>query len=230
MNTKKILTAGIAAVSVLAIPVFAGAQEAPEGIQFLETAHLIPALEETYDAAAVLEISGEDANQDIIYSSYDESVAEVSEDGVITAVGYGITTIVASSAADETVSASIDVAVYDLYGTYSGVKTIEAMGCDIDIDLTLNEDGTFEYYREPMTVQLEGGGEMEGLADEGTYEMNGVEITFTGEALGEYTLNFGIQGEDGILTGKTPTGGADTEMELVKTAAQEEPESESETE
>ena len=132
---------------------------------------------------------------------------------MITATGYGVTTIIATSAADETVSASMDVAVYDLFGTYSGVKKIEAMGCDVAVDIVLKEDGTYSYYRAPMEVALNGGGEMEA---EGTYVMAGTEITFTDDVLGEYTAVFLISDEKGCLTGKLPTGGAATEMELVK--------------
>lgn len=220
MNRKRLFVTGTAAACLLLTPAFAGAS-APESIQFEEAAHLIPALGETYDAAAALEISGDGASEEMVYSTFDDSVAEVSEDGVITAMGYGITTIIASSAADETVSASMDVAVFDLYGTYSGVKTIEAMGCDIAIDITLNEDGTYSYYRAPMEVELSGGGEMPELEEEGTYVMNGTEITFTGDTLGEYTVSFSISDENGCLTGKLPTGGAATDMELVKEAGEE---------
>lgn len=223
MNMKKILTTGVVAASALLVPVFVGAEgNAPESIQFEEAAYLLPALGETYDAAAALEISGDGAGSEMIYSTFDESVAEVSEDGVVTATGYGITTIIASSAVDETVSASMDIAVYDLYGTYSGVKTIEAMGCDVAIDITLNEDGTYSYYRAPMEVQMSGGGEMPELEEEGTYEMTGTEITFTGESLGEYTASFSIEDENGCLEGKLPTGGAATDMKLVKEAEEEE--------
>lgn len=225
MYRKKLFTIGMMAAALSMTPVLANAEgEAPESLQFAEEAYVIPGLGETYDAGEALEIAGEGASQEIVYSTYDETVAEVSEEGVVTAVGYGVTTIIASSAADETVSASMDVAVFDLFGTYSGVKTIEAMGCDIAIDITLEEDGTFTYYRAPMVVQLEGGGEMPEQEDAGTYEMSGAEITFTGEALGEYTLSFGIQEEEGYLTGKVPTGGADTEMDLVKAAEEEETE------
>ena len=183
MNRKKLFVTGMATLCVLGVPAAAGAQgKVPESIQFEEAAHLIPGLGSTYDAAAALEISGDDANEEIIFSTYDDSVAEVSGEGVITATGYGVTTIIATSAADETVSASMDVAVYDLFGTYSGVKKIEAMGCDVAVDIVLKEDGTYSYYRAPMEVALNGGGEMPALEAEG----------------------------------KLPTGGAATEMELVK--------------
>lgn len=227
MNTKKLWATGIMAVSILLVPAYMSAEgNAPESIAFEEDAHLLAALGETYDAAQILEITGEGASQEILYSTYDESVAEVSADGIITAVGYGVTTIVASSVADEAVSASMDVAVYDLYGTYSGVKTIEAMGCDISIDITLNDDGTFDYYRAPMVVQLEGGGEMPELEGDGTFEMDGTQITFTSETLGEFAMAFSLEDEDGCLTGKVPTGGADTEMELIKEAEEESTEEE----
>lgn len=49
-------------------------------------------------------------------------------------------------------------AVCDLYGTYAGAKVIDAMNCEIAVEITLNEDGTYSYYRAPMVVQMEGGG------------------------------------------------------------------------
>lgn len=230
MNRKKITVSAMAMACVWAAALFAGAEgNAPETMEFTEEAHLIPEVGETYDAAKILEFTGDSYDASVVYSSYDDSVAEVSEDGIITATGCGVTTIVVSSAVDETVSASIDIAVFDVYGTYTGTKTIEAMGCDITIDLTLNDDGTFTYYRAPMNVKLDGGGEMDGLEDEGTYEIDGTEFTFKAEYLGEYTADFSLDDEDGVLSGKLPTGGADTEMKLVK-EAEEETEDESGTE
>ena len=227
---KKRITAVLAAVSVMMIPTMAGAQEtAPESIAFDTAAYMLPAIGETYDAGAGLLLEGEGASEDVIYMTFDESVASVSEEGIITANGYGITTIIASSAIDETVSAAMDVAVFDFYGMYSGVKTIEAMGCDIAVDITLNADGTYVYYRAPLNIQMAGGGEMPELEDEGTFEMTGTELTFTGEELGEFTAAFVIDGEEGMLNGKIPTGGPSTELELVK-VPEEEAENETEIE
>lgn len=223
MHMKKLVLIGLIVTSLAAAPAAVRAEgNAPESIQFGMEALLLPETEETFDAGEILEITGEGAEEGILYSSYDDSVAEVSEDGVITAKGYGTTTIVAASAADDTVSTSMDVAVFDFYGTYSGQKTIEAMGCDIAIDLTLKDDGTFTYYRAPMAVELDGGGEMPELEDTGTYKMEGNGITFTGEELGEYTVEFSMDGKEGYLKGDFPTGGAQTEMELAKEAGEEE--------
>ncbi|MCD7820479.1 MAG: Ig-like domain-containing protein [Lachnospiraceae bacterium] len=229
MSLKKLLT-GMIAGGMLLIPVFAAAA-APESITFEENVCVIPALDETFDAAETLLISGEDADAEILYSSFDESIASVSAEGLVTAAGYGTTTIVAASALDDTVSASMDVTVFPLFETFSGTKYIEAMDCDISIDITLYEDGTFSYYRGPMYIAMSGEDESEVLEDEGTWEMEGMEITFISEELGEYTMTFEADGSMGTLTGKMPTGGAATEMELIKEAEPEtEDESESETE
>lgn len=224
MNQKKIMAAA-AAVCVLmnVTPVWAAA---PEALQFEEEAHLIPGIGETWDAAEELEITGSEGKDGIVYSAFDDAVASVSGDGVVTANGCGTTTIVAASAEDETISTSIDVTVFDFYGMYSGVKTVEAMGCDIAIDLTLNEDGTCFYYRAPMNVSLSGGGEMPALEDEGTWTMTGTTIAITGKELGEFTAEFSLSDNDGVLKGKFPTGGAQTEMELIKQADEENTEQE----
>lgn len=199
----------------------AGSGRAPESIRFAGTERLLLASGETYDVASVLEIEGEGADTEMIYSTFDESIAEISGEGIVTAGGYGVTTIVVSSAVDETVSASVDVTVFDLYGTYSGMNRIEAMDCDISIDITLKEDGTFSYYRAPMNVQMNGGGEMPELEDQGTYERNGTDFVLKGDELGEFTVTFTLEGETGSLAGKLPTGGAATDMKLVKAAGEE---------
>ena len=73
MNRKKLFVTGMATLCVLGVPAAAGAQgKVPESIQFEEAAHLIPGLGSTYDAAAALEISGDDANEEIIFSTYDD--------------------------------------------------------------------------------------------------------------------------------------------------------------
>lgn len=219
---KKVVTIGTVAVSMMAAPCMVSAGEAaPESIQFTEAAHILPEVGAEFDIASMIEITGADASEEIVYSTYDDTVAEVTEEGLLVANGYGITTIIASSAADETVCASMDVAVCDLYGTYSGAKTIEAMGCDIAVDITLKEDGTYAFYRAPMDIQMEGGGQMPELEDEGTYEVNGVEVTFTSEALGEFTVTFQMNEDSVSLAGKIPTGGPSTEMELEKAVTEE---------
>lgn len=100
-------------------------------------------------------------------------------------------------------------------GTYSGEKYIEAMNCDISVTITLEEDGTFTYYRGPMV--MEGIGEMPDLTDKGTFETEDGEITFLADELGEYTLDF-IENGDGTtsMEGNVPTGGPTTEMSLTK--------------
>lgn len=220
---RNLTALGILAVSVLGASVITNCAEAvPEGISFTTDAYILPALDAEFDIASLLEITGENASEEIIYSTYDDSIAEVNEEGMLVANDYGVTTIIASSAADETICASIDVAVCDFYGTYAGTKTIEAMGCDITVELTLEEDGTYSFYRAPMNISMDGGGEMPEMTDIGTYEVNGVEVTFTGEELGEFTVTFQLDEENTFLAGKVPTGGPTTQLELVKEETEEE--------
>lgn len=143
-NMKKLAAAGMMTAAVMMMTTGVNAEEAAvQHIQFLAEAQIIPAVGEEFDAAALLDIEGGSENTEVLYSVYDEAVAEISEDGVLTVAGYGVTTVIAYLAEDETVCASMDVAVVDFYGTYSGEKFIEAMSCDILVDITLQEDGTY---------------------------------------------------------------------------------------
>lgn len=103
-------------------------------------------------------------------------------------------------------------AVQEISGNYAGSKTIEAMNCEITVNMTLNEDGTYSYYRAPMNSAMTD--DEDGLNDAGTYVVDGTEAVFTGENLGEFTLTITKDDEDAVLTGKLPTGGPSTEMTL----------------
>jgi N-acetylmuramoyl-L-alanine amidase len=52
------------------------------------------------------------ANDDVIYQSYDPNIASVSENGLMTAVGFGSTTIKVTSVTDDTVYEEVTVQVY----------------------------------------------------------------------------------------------------------------------
>lgn len=142
MGILAAMTAGMLAVSVEA-----------QDLHFDTEALIVPSLSAACDLSAFLEMDeiGEDTN--IQFTTYDENVAEVDEDGVLKANGYGVTTVVAYLESDETVSASMDVAVCDLYGTYTGAKIIDAMNCEIAVEITLHEDGTYSYYRAPWSYR-----------------------------------------------------------------------------
>ena len=103
-----------------------------------------------------------------------------------------------------------------LCGTYEGEKHIDAMNCDIAIQIVLEEDGTYTYYRAPMVIDMGEASEMPELEDEGTYERNENEIVFTGEELGEFTVSLDMEETLLILEGKIPTGGPSTELKLEK--------------
>lgn len=106
----------------------------------------------------------------------------------------------------------------DYCGTYTGEKHIDAMNCDIEIRITLNEDGTYSYYRAPMLIELEGSAEMPELTEEGTYVVEDEEIFFTGEELGEYEATLQVTEETASMEGSLPTGGPTTDMILEREA------------
>ena len=119
----------------------------------------------------------------------------------------------------------------ELLGTFKGEKHIDAMNCDITVEITLKEDGTFLFYRAPMKVDMNGGGEMPEQKDEGTYEVDGNEISFKGEEMGEFQVTVktedaekeDAESEEAVLTleGKIPTGGPSTDMTLEKQPEEE---------
>lgn len=214
---KKIIA--IAAALALLTAALAGCgSKAPESLEFGVEACLLGGEGETFDAGAVLTVNGDGVSQEVVYTSSDEAVVTVSADGIVTAVGSGSAVITAASVEDDAVTAAMDVAVYAYHGTYSGTKFIDAMGCEINVDITLNADGTFSYHRGPLVINMEGGGEMPALEDAGTYVLSGSEITFTADTLGEYTLTFAIADGAASIGGKVPTGGPTTEMVLALAA------------
>ncbi len=141
----------------------------------------------------------------------------------------------AAKSDSETVS---EVDAEELLGTFKGEKHIDAMNCDITVEITLKEDGTFLFYRAPMKVDMNGGGEMPEQKDEGTYEVDGNEISFKGKEMGEFQVTVktedaekeDAESEEAVLTleGKIPTGGPSTDMTLEK-QLEEENDSEAET-
>lgn len=138
------------------------------------------------------------------------------------------------AAADTDSEADSEVDAEELLGTFKGEKHIDAMNCDITIEITLKEDGTFLFYRAPMKVDMNGGGEMPEQKDEGTYEVDGNEISFKGEEMGEFQVTVKTKDaetedakaeetEEAVLTleGKIPTGGPSTDMTLEKQPEEE---------
>ena len=135
------------------------------------------------------------------------------------------------AAADTDFEADSEVDAKELLGTFKGEKHIDAMNCDITVEITLKEDGTFLFYRAPMKVDMNGGGEMPEQKDEGTYEVDGNEISFKGEEMGEFQVTVktedaekeDAESEEAALTleGKIPTGGPSTDMTLEKQPEEE---------
>lgn len=104
-------------------------------------------------------------------------------------------------------------------GTYAGEKYIEAMDCEIALEITLKEDGTYTYYRAPMVIAAGDGSEMPELTEQGTYETSEEGIAFQGETLGTYTAVWNLEGEERGMEGSFPTGGPSTELILKKMEA-----------
>lgn len=209
MNLKKLASALVALCLMLTL---CGLAETTEGMSFTAAAAILCNPGDTLDAAAMLV----NPASDLTYTTSDELVATVDEAGVVTAVGDGVATIVAVSASDTSVYAYMDVAVCNYLTTFAGSKHVEAMNCDIDIELTFNEDGTYHYYRGPMTVAIDGGGEMAAMEDDGTYAFDGTQFVFTSETFGEFTMLFTMVEGNAVLQGKIPTGGPSTDMELTR--------------
>ncbi len=82
----------------------------PESIQLSATEFAL-GLVENNSATLTASVLPEDASQDVAFSSSDESVATVSEEGVITAVGLGSAVITVTSKAKEDVTATATVTV-----------------------------------------------------------------------------------------------------------------------
>ena len=174
-----------------------------------------------------LDISAEivvDGEGELTYSSSDENVVKFSEDGALSVIGNGTATITVASAKNEDVKAVADVLVTDYYGVYACEKYVDAMGCDIKLTIDFKEDGTYNMFRYPMYVNLDGGGLMPVMYDGGTYKTDGNSIVVTPDEpknlnISEdgFALSFLYQ-EDGssVIQGKTPTGGAMTDMTFEK--------------
>lgn len=186
-------------------------EKKPESITVGTNAVMLASEGATYDLNEEISIEPEEAQVKLTFTSSDEAIVQVSEDGVLTAVDFG-TAVITVDVLDSDLSASVDVAVCNLYGEYSATKTIEAMNCDITVNMILNTDGTYSYYRAPMNSSMTN--DETGLEDAGTYEINGSEIVFTGENLGEFTLTMTMDYEGVVLSGKIPTGGPSTDMTL----------------
>ena len=191
---------------------------APTAITIASDGILLRGAGDTADLSAYITAEGA-ANAELVFQSSDPAVADVNDEGILTAKANGSATVTVSAAADKDVFTSVDVLVYDFTGVYTAQKYIDAMGCDIRVRLSLDADGTFRYYRYPMVVALDGGGQMPPLSDSGSYAVSGSEVTFTAQTLGEYTLDLHVADGEATLEGKMPTGGAPTQMQLMQNTA-----------
>lgn len=213
---KKFMTwMTISALAVCSIFMTGCGAKGPESVTLTTDAVMLANTGDTYDLAEAIVVEPADAEAAFTYVSSDDGVVEVSADGVITAVAEGTATVqVTLEDSSENITLNMDVAVYNYMGTYSAAKHIDAMGCDVSVEITLNEDGTYSFYRAPMNIAMSGGGEMPALEDVGTYVMNGAEIVFASEALGDFSVTLRMENGAAVLSGKIPTGGPSTDMIL----------------
>lgn len=191
---------------------------APTAITIASDGILLRGAGDTADLSARITAEGA-VNAELAFQSSDPAVVEVNNNGFLTARKNGSATVTVFAAANRNVFASVDVLVYDFTGVYTAQKYIDAMGCDIRVRLSLDANGTFSYYRYPMVVALDGGGQMPPLSDSGSYAVSGSKVTFTARSLGEYTLDLHTANGVATMEGKVPTGGAPTQMLLVQNTA-----------
>ncbi len=219
---KKALIFIVIAVLSIGLVACGGGETAPESINLAHPAYMFTEEGESYKLSDDVEIVGEGASQDVIYTSSDSSIVEISETGELKVIGSGVATVTVASKANENVNVSADVLIYNYMGTYTGKKYVEAMGTDIRVTIKLLDDGSYLYYRYPMNVNLDGGGLMEGMTGRGTYEAVGNKINFGGNYLPEFSSELQI-GSEGMaeMTGEMPTGGANTEMNLMQTSTED---------
>lgn len=210
-NTKYLVTTMIITAFCFVLTGCGGAKT-PKSLAFQSEGYVFSGEEETLNLVEEVKAEGEDTSKEFVFTSSDESVAVISEDGILTTKQEGTAKVTVAAAQDENVSATTDILVYDYTGIYTGEKYIDAMGCNVRISFELGKDGNFSFYRYPMNVALEGGGQMEGMPEEGSYRVEGNQIVFTPEYFKEFSLRLSIKDNKAMLTGDTPTGGAITEM------------------
>lgn len=214
MKKIKVLSMAVTLAAVCTLSVGC-IEKAPDKIELKVSELMLAGTGEAYDISKEVITEGGSDSPKLKYKVSDESIAVVDDNGVITAKGQGTVVVTVASSVDEGIAAAADVLVYPYHNTYSAVKYIEAMGCNIRIRLALNPDGSYDYYRYPMNVALSGGGQMPSLSDKGSYKTSGGKFTFTGDILGEFTMDFKIEDKTAYLEGDMPTGGATTHMKLM---------------
>ena len=216
MNMKRAVTILSAAALTVALAA-CGGPKAPQTLNLQEEAYLLQAPGDSVELAKEVVIEDEKASKDVTFTVDDPAVVSISAEGVLTAVAPGSARVTVASAVDGSVKDTAEVLVYDFSGVYTTEKYIDAMGCNVRVNLEVLPDGTFRYYRYPMNVNLDGGGLMEGFSDFGTYQTMGGSVHFVGDYFKDFNLKLHLDDqENALLTGKTPTGGATTDMEFVR--------------
>ena len=221
MKVKRVCALLSAAAMSLAL-VACGGPKAPGELNLKEEAYLLRALGDQVDLSKELVIEDEKASRDVTYIVDASDVVTATPEGVLTAASPGSATVTVASAVDGSVKATAEVLVYDFSGIYTTEKYIDAMGCNVRVNLELLDDGTFRFYRYPMNVALEGGGLMEGFSDAGTYTTEGNGVHFVGDYFKDFHLKLSLDSKDNArLSGTPPTGGATTDMEFIRNSRED---------
>lgn len=173
----------------------------------------------TFDLKTCFTLTDGDESK-VSYSVDDDTIATVDADGVVTAKkeGEAVATITYAGEKYE-----VDILVFDYTGTYGASKYVDAMKCDLNVQLDLSDDGKFEYYRGAMDINVEGMGGKMSLPEatfNGTYTIDGNVFGFVFDAAEDgyydFDLTFKIDSDKGaMLSGSVPTGGAVSKLELI---------------
>ena len=184
----------------------------------LSDAILLKGKDDTYDIHECYETSNESL---VSYEAEDTSLVSIDSNGIIKALKDEGSTSIRIKFQDNIYT--IDVCVYDYLGVYGASKRVEAMNCDIKLQLDLKEDKTFGFYRGPMVIQALGEAiEEPEIQIDGTYAVKGAQIEFSFDKAYEdvgfyaFTLDFALDEDSGArLSGYIPTGGPMTDFILL---------------
>ena len=102
-------------------------------------------LNNTYQAYAEVNMSA--INKKIIWSSDNSNVARVSENGLITAVGYGYTKIYATADGDRNMQAYVEVEVKEPEKDELLVETVSCVTGDSFLNISVKTNSDFDYNR-----------------------------------------------------------------------------------
>ena len=187
--------------------------KAPQKLEFRSAKYLLS------DPGSVLDLSGElyvtgDKRAKIVYAVSDESVATVSPDGTLIAVGSGTAEITAVAADDENVRASAEIMVYPYAGAFVAEKYVDTLGCEVRARIVLDPQGSYVFYRYPMDPEKNGGVITPSFTDSGWYRVENGRFFFTGDVLGDFDMTFSARDGRICLDGTVALGVARAKLTM----------------